>query len=90
MEHLGGTQLRLTFTDGLVRELEFADVLGEGVFAELRDEAVFAQASVDAVAGTVRWPSGADLDPDVLHGDFQPATGPAPRLLREYRLRPTG
>lgn len=31
----------------------------------------------------------AALDPDVLHGDFEPASGPAVRVLREYRLRPT-
>jgi len=28
---------------------------------------------VDDDLGTVVWPNGADLDPLVLHGDFEPA-----------------
>jgi Protein of unknown function (DUF2442) len=33
----------------------------------------FAQVRVDDDLGTVVWPDGADLDPLVLHGDFEPA-----------------
>jgi hypothetical protein len=90
VDHLGGHRLRLTFSDSVVRELDFADALRGGVFAPLEDEQVFAQVSIDPVAGTICWPNGVDLDPDVLHGDFEPESGPAPQLLREYRLRPTG
>ncbi len=89
-EHLGSFRLRITFTDELVRELDFEGVLTGGVFADLEDEHTFAQAEVDRVAGTICWPNGVDLDPDVLHGDFEPATGKAPKVLREYHLRPTG
>lgn len=32
-------------------------------------------------------PVGIDLDPDVLHGDREPASIPSPRTLREYRLQ---
>ena len=52
-EYLGGLKLRLTFSDGLVRELDFADRLSEGVLAALNDPAVFSLATVDPVAGTV-------------------------------------
>ena len=90
MEHLGAFQIRVTFSDDLVRELDFDGVLQGGVFTELEDVSAFAHVSVDAVAGTICWPNGVDLDPDVLHGDFEPANGPSPRVLREYRLRPTG
>jgi len=90
VEHLDGFTLRLTFSDGLVRELDFTGVLEGGVFDPLMDLKAFAQAFVDNVSGTLSWPSGIDLDPDVLHGDHEPATGRAPRVLREYRLRPTG
>jgi hypothetical protein len=31
---------------------------------------------VDDDLGTVTWPNGADLDPLVLHGDFEPASPP--------------
>ena len=89
VEHLGAHRLRLTFTDGLVRELDFDGALSGAVFAELADEAFFARVGVDAQTGTICWPNGVDLDPDVLHGDFEPATGRGPAVLREYRLRPT-
>jgi hypothetical protein len=90
VEHLGGRRLRLTFSDGLVRELDFSGVLVGGVFEPLNDPALFAQVSVDEVAGTIAWPNGVDLDPDVLHGDHEPASGRAPKVLAAYRLRPTG
>ena len=89
-EHLGGYSLRLTFSDGLVRELDLEPVLIGEVFSQLRDEPFFAQVAIDVQTRTICWPNGVDLDPDVLHGDFEPATGPAARVLREYRLRPTG
>jgi hypothetical protein len=90
VEHLGEYRLRVTFTDELVRELDFEGVLNGGVFEELEDERAFGEIMVDEVAGTICWPNGIDLDPDVLHGDFEPATGRAPKVLREYHLRPTG
>ena len=89
VESLGEFRLRLTFSDGLVRELDFDGVLVGGVFEPLADPAFFARASVDDVAGTVVWPNGVDLDPDVLHGDHEPESGRSPTTLREYRLRPT-
>jgi hypothetical protein len=64
--------LRLTFDDGLVRDIDLGDELWGPMFEPLRDPAFFAQAFVDH--GTVTWPNGVDLDPLVLHGDFQPAT----------------
>lgn len=88
-EPMGGFAVRLTFTDGIVRELDLEPLLNDGILARLRDPAVFSQIGVDPVAGTVAWPNGIDLDPDVLHGDREPAVGPAPRLLNQYRLRPT-
>jgi hypothetical protein len=61
-----------------------------GVLATIDDDVVFAGASLETVAGTVCWPNGIDLDPDVLHGDHAPASAVRPRLLREYRLQQTG
>lgn len=87
---LEGLQLRLTFSDGLVRELDFDPALKGGVLEELRDPAVFREVRVDEVAGTITWPNGVDLDPDVLHGDYQPASGHSASLMREYRLHETG
>jgi hypothetical protein len=38
-----------------------------GVFEPLSDPACFAQVRVDRELGTIAWPNGADLDPDVLY-----------------------
>jgi hypothetical protein len=91
VEHLGEHRLRLTFSDGLVRELDFSDAVGDwgGVLEPLCDPAFFAQVAVDPLAGTIAWPNGVDLDPDVLHGDHEPASGRAATVLKQYRLRPT-
>lgn len=43
------------------------------MFEPLADPDFFAQVRVDDALGTVVWPNGADLDPLVLHGDFEPA-----------------
>lgn len=90
VEHLGAFRLRITFTDDLVRELDFEGVLAGAVYTELEHEATFAEVSIDEIAGTVCWPNGVDLDPDVLHGDFESASGRSPRVLREYHLHLTG
>ena len=63
--------LHLTFDDGLTREVDLADELWGPMFDPLRDPAFFAKVTVDH--GTVVWPNGVDLDPLVLHGDFEPA-----------------
>jgi len=70
VEHLGGYQLRLTFADGLVFEVDLTDKLNGKVgpvFEPLRDPAFFAQVSIDPELRTVVWPNGADLAPDALH-----------------------
>jgi len=65
------TRMELTFSDDLVRELDFASIPRGGVFAPLEDEAFVAEVAVDPTSGTICWPNGVDLDPDVLHGDFE-------------------
>jgi len=37
------------------------------VFAPLRDPGAFAQVRVDPETGTITWPDGADLAPEVLY-----------------------
>lgn len=85
---LADRSLRITFSDGLVRELDFADTL-TGVLATIDDDKAFAQVEVDQDAGTISWPGGIDFDPDVLHGDRPPATGTPPTVISEYSLQQT-
>lgn len=90
VENLGRLQLRLTCCDGLVREVDLDEMFRGGHFESLREPAEFARVVLDEVAGTIAWPNGIDLDPDVLHGDEPAATGDGPTVLRQYNLRPTG
>jgi hypothetical protein len=70
VEHLDGDRLRLTFADGFVGDVDLAERLRAPkgpMFIPLRDVEYFARVAVDAEIGTVVWPNGADLAPDVLH-----------------------
>ncbi len=67
-EPRGGHRLWLRFADGSAGEVDLDDLVTfDGIFAVLVDPAAFAAVRVDSEAGTVVWPNGADLDPDVLY-----------------------
>lgn len=67
-------RVELTFTDGVRAELDLRDrVVGRGgLLAPLADLNYFARVRVDREAGTLAWPNGVDLCPDVLYHE---ATG---------------
>jgi hypothetical protein len=59
------------FEDGLEGIIELRPHLSfQGVFAPLRDPSYFRQVRVDPELGTIVWPNGADLDPDVLYSQL--------------------
>jgi hypothetical protein len=61
-------KLHLRFEDGAEGVVDLAPHLGfRGVFEPLNNLAYFRQVRVDSDLGTVVWPNGADLDPDVLY-----------------------
>lgn len=65
---LGGYRVRLRFEDGVEGELDLGRMIRfRGVFAPLAEEREFARVRVDPELGTIVWPNGADLDPDVLY-----------------------
>jgi hypothetical protein len=65
---LGHYRLRLTFSDGLVGDVDLSHLRSRaGVFESLRDPECFAQVRLDPEIGTITWPSGADLAPEVLY-----------------------
>jgi hypothetical protein len=68
---LSGLRLRLTFTDGLIREVDLSGDLWGPMAEPLKDPDYFSQVRVDPELGTVVWPNGYDLDPGVLHGDYE-------------------
>jgi hypothetical protein len=60
--------VRLRFADGTEKTVDLDPYLHGPVFAEIRDDSVeFASVKVDVDAGTIVWPNGADLAPDVLY-----------------------
>ena len=66
--------VELWFTDGSSGTVDLSPWIrgARGLFAALQDPAFFARVFVDQEAGTIAWPNGADLDPDVL---FEAAQG---------------
>jgi hypothetical protein len=68
--------VRVVFADGEVRDVDIEPLLDGPVFGPLRDRAMFERVSVDEVGDTITWPTGADLDPDVIYGtapaDWEP------------------
>jgi hypothetical protein len=68
VRHLGGHRLYLRFEDGIEGEVDLKQVIRfTGVFAPLETEAEFARVQLDPESGTITWPTGADVDPDVLY-----------------------
>jgi len=65
-------QLRLHFEDnqeGIVdiqQQIQFT-----GVFEPLKNPEYFSQVKVNPELGTIQWPNGADLDPDVLYAALE-------------------
>lgn len=65
---LEGHRLYIRFEDGVSGEIDLRDlVVFKGVFEPLQDPDEVAKVSVDPELGTIYWPNGADLDPDVLY-----------------------
>ena len=66
---VGAFRVALEFTDGSHGVADLAPWIAgrRGVFAPLQDPAFFGQVAVDREAGTIVWPNGVDLDPDMLY-----------------------
>lgn len=82
VEVLGGFSVRLGLTDGTSKVVDLERFMQGPIFEPIRtDRRVFESVLVDPRAGTIVWPNGADIDPDVLCQDLTPAP-PAPILSR--------
>ena len=82
---LAGHRLRLGLTDGNSIEREVGPLLEGAVFKEIREmPELFAQ--VEAQGGTVVWPNGADLCPDVLIWGGAPPADATARPQLELQL----
>lgn len=81
VQHVGDYRLELRFTDGVRKEIDFREQIAGrgGVFRPLAEIEFFKQVQLDSEAGTIVWPNGVDLCPDVLHSL---ATGQPIRVLQ--------
>jgi hypothetical protein len=67
VDPLDDFNVRLVFTDGTARVVDLAPYFIGPVFEPLRqDRGVFESVRVDQELGTIVWPNGADICPDVL------------------------
>ena len=64
---VGPYTLSVAFTDGTEQRIDFKPVLHGVLFGPLQDLATFNAVTLDAEAGTLIWPNGADFDPATLH-----------------------
>lgn len=78
VDPLPGYRLRLRLTDGSTIERDVGPLLVGPVFDPVREQPeVFARVTIDG--GTVSWPNGADLCPDVVIWGGTPPSDPAVR-----------
>jgi hypothetical protein len=57
----------VVFTDGTEQRIDFGPVLRGALFGPLQDPTTFNAVTLDAEAGTLVSPNGADFDPATLH-----------------------
>lgn len=90
VEPIERLSIRVTFSDGAIKDVDLANLMaGGGVFAPIRDRReLFEQVRVNPQSRTVEWPGEVDLDPEVLYGLFEPASGV--RLTRRSIRSPHG
>lgn len=68
VRHLDGYRVYIRFEDGVDGVIDVSELVQfNGVFAPLEDTAYLARVRVNPDIGTICWPNGADLDPDVLY-----------------------
>ena len=72
VEPLEKHTVRITFKDGLQKEIDLEMFLRGEIFEPIRKDLEIFR-SVKVIGGTIGWDNGADIDPDVLYYDLKPA-----------------
>ena len=67
LEIVSAYTLRVGFDDGAEQTIDFRPILAGELYGPLRDLELFSRVRIDAEAGTLVWPNGADFDPATLH-----------------------
>jgi len=64
-----GYTVEIVFDDLKKGCIDLRKYLGRGIFKDLVNKKKFEQLRVDAELGTICWPNGADIAPEVLYDD---------------------
>ena len=72
VEPLEKFKVRITFKDGIQKEIDLEKFLRGEIFEPIRKSPEMFRA-VKVVGGTIGWDNGADIDPDVLYYALKPA-----------------
>lgn len=72
VEPLEKYRVRVTFEDGVQKEIDLEKFLRGEVFEPIRKDPEMFR-SVKVIGGTIGWDNGADIDADVLYYDLKPA-----------------
>lgn len=87
VEVLEGRHIRISFDDGLTRDVDVAPLLWGPIFDPIRDDDhEFAKATIEV--DTLAWPEhDIHIAAEVLHGDYPPPPQPESDKRRVQRLR---
>jgi len=67
VRYMGDYILRLTFSNGVVKDVDLQGELYGHMFEPLKDKDLFQKVRVNSVRTTIEWPNGADFAPEFLY-----------------------
>jgi hypothetical protein len=67
VSYLEGYKLRLSFDNGIVKDVDLRNELYGTVFEPMKEIELFKQVFVNRETNTIEWPNGADFAPEFLY-----------------------
>ena len=67
VNYLKAYELRVEFSNGVVKEVDLSGELYGDIFEPLKEPEFFKQVRVNEETNTVEWPNGADFAPEFLY-----------------------
>lgn len=67
VKYLSEYKVRVTFDDGVTKDIDLSQELYGEVFEPLKDKSLFRQVTVNPETNTIEWPNGADFAPEFLY-----------------------
>ncbi len=87
VKYLKDYKLELTFTNNTTKVVDLEKHLDAGIFLILKDMDYFKKVYINNESGTIEWPNGADICPDVLYSIGKNMTKPHPHKSNATRMR---